>query len=1340
MKLLALCVFLSVLAGSVVAQDSWTAPGNANPLLPGYFADPTIRKFGDTWYLYATTDGTRFVGLPAVWTSKDFVNWTCHRFPRFYASEFFWAPDVARLDDGRFFLAHSHPCMVYGYTGGSPFGPWTSVTPGKPLVPDRLVKDVITLDGQTFRDDDGSWYMTWCTWAIYPNNGCGVGTFNPDMASFSGLYKIPNTQADKIFEGPFLFKRKGLYYLTYSCEFCENESYHLRYATSDKVLGTYTPGRTNPILQKSADLTVQGPGHHSLYHEGDDDYIVVYHRHDIPRTNNGGHRQVCADRMYFEADNAIRPIVPTHKGLAAQAPNVNPFPNLALCKPVTASSQASPGYKAEFAVDDNHATLWRPASAVEPAWLSVDLGSVQRIRRIHTQFEYPTFYYQYALEVSTDGQAWTLFSDKRNNRLYGSPMTDFGDIKARYVRLTVTGTEMLGWLGAVWNLRVFGDSSEDPPQEVVHLEADDLAEGALDRWENSLGMLGGSFTPAGAQPAVSQVEGRKAVVFDGTASLLAPAPLPSGLTGKQGAFTLAAWVCNKGQADGVVVEGGRRLPAALAPADGRWHHVALTGDAGKQTLFIDGVASDKKIASTAGKAAWSLGKGLSGAIASVRVFNRCLWPSEIAGLAQEKYVAPAKAWAGKRQGLAVALDAAGLPAGSLVDSWPNTGGAGGAFTLANGRGAPRVDVVAGVKAVLFDGASSLGSDAETPVTFTGNSPFTAAAWVFNPALAESETVFLWSRFGGPDTGSAALRYGSGNGGAVLHWGWADMGWKGGAPKAGEWHHLAAVFDGSTERLYVDGKLNDTEVKTLFANTGSRMFVGGADREADPFSGAVASVCLYDVPLPEAEIVKLAATRPSSGIVTHIDSKGMAYGAVKELPNQGSAGGAFTCTSGEVRVADADGRIALVFDGTQSLVAGAAAVPAAGTLIVIANGSGAEVAALGGVSLAPAGKGWHHLALAWEASGATRYLDGVPAGKVDVPSGNGALTLGRTFTGAVTLCQVQDKALSPDELKAACAVWQAQCKAPAPNPAAFASPPHVVTPSMVTLEAARPESKACVAQWFFAETTGGATSNWLDVPTWRQDGLKPDSSYAYTVKMRDALGNVTAPSAPATVRTERARFDLFTEDFANAQDLKAAGTAGSKWDGIVGAEKAVAARIANGRLHLESTKSFWIDEEPRGLLVYRNVTGDFVAEVEVPDLMGLDRKEAIGNQAGGLMARVADIKAAGEREDLITHAVFPAWGCGNIVSSLDSGGRPEWSPRNGWGFGRFLQMERRGDAFYLRYSRDGIAWTDMPGSPVQRADMHGLPLQVGLFHSTHGGEQGWVEYAAFRLWSLAEKQQ
>ena len=57
-------VTLFVTAAAAVPQTgaaqkaAYNTPGAGNPILPGYFADPTIKKFGDTYYIYATTDGS----------------------------------------------------------------------------------------------------------------------------------------------------------------------------------------------------------------------------------------------------------------------------------------------------------------------------------------------------------------------------------------------------------------------------------------------------------------------------------------------------------------------------------------------------------------------------------------------------------------------------------------------------------------------------------------------------------------------------------------------------------------------------------------------------------------------------------------------------------------------------------------------------------------------------------------------------------------------------------------------------------------------------------------------------------------------------------------------------------------------------------------------------------------------------------------------------------------------------------------------------------------------------------------------------------------------------------
>ena len=85
-------------------KKPFNASGTGNPIIPGYFADPTVKKFGDTYYMYATTDGSGAGFGPAqVWTSKDFVNWTLMPM-NWPDSHWIWAPDVMQHTDGELLL------------------------------------------------------------------------------------------------------------------------------------------------------------------------------------------------------------------------------------------------------------------------------------------------------------------------------------------------------------------------------------------------------------------------------------------------------------------------------------------------------------------------------------------------------------------------------------------------------------------------------------------------------------------------------------------------------------------------------------------------------------------------------------------------------------------------------------------------------------------------------------------------------------------------------------------------------------------------------------------------------------------------------------------------------------------------------------------------------------------------------------------------------------------------------------------------------------------------------------------------------------------------------------
>jgi beta-xylosidase len=268
-----------------VKHDS---PGAGNPILPGYFADPTVKKFGDTFYIYATTDGNGGgFGPSQVWSSKDFVNWSLQDM-NWPTTHHYWAPDVTQAKDGKYYMYYCQPVEIFGAVSSSPVGPWIPLLPpGQPVVKNFLVPNVITLDGQTFKDDDGKMYMFWGTWGIYPNHGCGVGLLNDDMKSFSKLAQIPNTIAKDFFEAPFMFKRNGLYYLTYSSGRCEDDTYRVQYAVSKEgPMGPFVYGKNNPILVTNEDGTVHGPGHQSVLQEKDNFYLI-YHRHNNPHSGGG---------------------------------------------------------------------------------------------------------------------------------------------------------------------------------------------------------------------------------------------------------------------------------------------------------------------------------------------------------------------------------------------------------------------------------------------------------------------------------------------------------------------------------------------------------------------------------------------------------------------------------------------------------------------------------------------------------------------------------------------------------------------------------------------------------------------------------------------------------------------------------------------------------------------------------------------------------------------------------------------------------------------------------------------------------------------------------------------
>ncbi|SIM54777.1 family 43 glycosylhydrolase [Micromonospora cremea] len=297
--------------GANGTSRAWTVKAVVmnSPVLPGYNADPNIVRFGDTYYIYATTDG--FPGWSSTtfktWSSKDLVHWTEH--PTIldlgpdvsWADGRAWAP-AAIEKNGKYYLYFCADAKIGVAVADSPTGPFVDAL-GKPLVaanPDGGQ----AIDPAVFTDDDGQSYLYW------GNGNAYVVPLNPDMTSFDSTKVKRITGLTGFREGLFMAKRGGTYYLSWSIDDTGSENYRVGYATATSPMAGGLVNR-GEILTKDGTLGILGTGHHSMIQvPGTDDWYIAYHRFAIPG-GNGTHREVTIDRLRFNADGTIAKVVPT---------------------------------------------------------------------------------------------------------------------------------------------------------------------------------------------------------------------------------------------------------------------------------------------------------------------------------------------------------------------------------------------------------------------------------------------------------------------------------------------------------------------------------------------------------------------------------------------------------------------------------------------------------------------------------------------------------------------------------------------------------------------------------------------------------------------------------------------------------------------------------------------------------------------------------------------------------------------------------------------------------------------------------------------------------------------
>jgi hypothetical protein len=299
-----------------------------NPIVQTiYTADPAPLVHNGRVYLYTghDEDGSTFFTMREwrVWSSADMVNWTDHGSPMSLAT-FSWASadawaGQAIYRNGRFYWyvpvrrANGSTAIGVGVSD-SPTGPFRDAL-GRPLVENSEI------DPAVFIDDDGQAYLYW------GNPNLWYVRLNADMISYSGSpTRIPLTTAgfgtrtgnpDRptlYEEGPWVYKRNGLYYMVFAAQCC---SEHIAYSTA--------PGPTGPWTYRGTVMPTQGSSFTN--HAGVIDFngasYFFYHNGALPG-GGGFTRSVAVERFNYNANGTIPTINMTTTG-APQVGTLDPY-------------------------------------------------------------------------------------------------------------------------------------------------------------------------------------------------------------------------------------------------------------------------------------------------------------------------------------------------------------------------------------------------------------------------------------------------------------------------------------------------------------------------------------------------------------------------------------------------------------------------------------------------------------------------------------------------------------------------------------------------------------------------------------------------------------------------------------------------------------------------------------------------------------------------------------------------------------------------------------------------------------------------------------------------------
>lgn len=293
-----------------------------NPLIRDqYSADPSVRVFGDTVYIFPSHDILAAKG-------KGRIGWFCmedyHVFSSFNLTNWndlgiivqqnsvpwvkpnsysMWAPDCIYRNGKYYFYFPSTPKDTTVNGNGFAIGVAIADKPEGPYrVQSQPILGVRGIDPNVFIDKDGQAYLYWSQGNIYG------ARLKENMLELASSPQVINALPEKgLKEGPYVFERNGLYYMTYPHVAAKIE--RLEYAIGAQPLGPFNV--KGVIMDESP--TGCWTNHHSIINFKGQWYLFYHHNDYSPDFDKA--RSIRADSLHFNPDGTIQKVLPSFRGI-----------------------------------------------------------------------------------------------------------------------------------------------------------------------------------------------------------------------------------------------------------------------------------------------------------------------------------------------------------------------------------------------------------------------------------------------------------------------------------------------------------------------------------------------------------------------------------------------------------------------------------------------------------------------------------------------------------------------------------------------------------------------------------------------------------------------------------------------------------------------------------------------------------------------------------------------------------------------------------------------------------------------------------------------------------------